>query len=52
MIIYNQTIHCLGAPLVAQAVKNLPVIQETQAQSLGWEDPLEQEMATHASTLA
>ena len=33
-------------------VKNLPVEQETQVQSLGWEDPLEKEMATHASVLA
>ena len=37
---------------MAQRVKNLPEIQETQVQSLGWEDPLEQEMATHSSTLA
>ena len=34
------------ASLVPQMVKNLPVIQETQAQSLGWEDPLEKGMAT------
>ena len=40
------------ASLVAQALKNLPVIQETQVQSLGWEDPLEEEMATHSSILA
>ena len=33
-------------------VKNLPVIQETQVRSLGWEDPLEKEMATHYSILA
>ena len=33
-------------------VKNLPEIPETQAQSLGWEDPLEKEMATHSSILA
>ena len=33
-------------------VKNLPTIRETQVQSLGWEDPLEKEMATHSSTLA
>ena len=33
-------------------VKNLPAIQETQVQSLGWEDPLEEVMATHSSTLA
>ena len=40
------------ASLVAQMVKNLPAIQETQVQSLGWEDPLEKEMATHYSILA
>ena len=34
------------------AVKNLPIIQETQVQSLGGEDPLEEEMATHSSSLA
>ena len=34
------------------AVKNLPSMQETQVQSLGWEDPLEEEMATHPSILA
>ena len=33
-------------------VKNLPVMQGTQAQYLGWEDPLEKEMATHSSVLA
>ena len=33
-------------------VKNLPVMQETWVQSLGWEDPMEKEMATHASILA
>ena len=33
-------------------VKCLPTVQETQVQSLGWEDPLEKEMATHSSTLA
>ena len=31
----------MGAPLVAQSVKNLPAVQETQVQPLGWEDPLE-----------
>ena len=40
------------ASLVAQMVKHLPAMQETQVQSLGWEDPLEKEMATHSSTLA
>ena len=38
--------------LVAQSVKNLPAVQETQVRSLGWEDPLEKEMATHSSILA
>ena len=33
-------------------VKNLPAMQETQIISLGWEDPLEKEMATHSSILA
>ena len=37
---------------MAQTVKNLPVIQETQVQSLGQEDPLEKGMATHSSILA
>ena len=41
-----------GASLVAQMVKNLPTVPETQVRSLGWEDPLEEEMATHSSTLA
>ena len=40
------------ASLLAQMVKRLPAMRETQAQSLGWEDPLENAMATHFSTLA
>ena len=40
------------ASLMAQMVKRLPAMWETQVQSLGWEDPLEKEMATHSSTLA
>ena len=36
----------------AQQVKNPPAVQETQVQSLGWEDPLEEGMATHSSILA
>ena len=36
--------------MVAQKVKNLPAMRETQVQSLGWEDPLEEEMATHSWT--
>ena len=38
--------------LLAQTVKNLPAMRETWVQSLGWEDPLEESMATHASILA
>ena len=38
--------------LVAQMVKNLPAVQEIWVRSLGWEDPLEKEMATHFSILA
>ena len=40
------------ASLVAQSVKNLPTMGETWARPLGWEDPLEKEMATHSSILA
>ena len=40
------------ASLVAQTVKCLPAMRETQVQFLGWEDPLEKEMAIHSSTLA
>ena len=42
----------LVASLVAQMVQCLPAMWETQVQSLGWEDPLEKEMATQSSTLA
>ena len=38
--------------LVAQMVKNLPAVQETQVQSLGWEYPLEEGVATHSISLA
>ena len=41
-----------GASLVAQSVKNLPAVQETQVQSLDGEDTLEKERATHSSILA
>ena len=36
---------------VAQLVKNMPAMQETWVQSLGWEDPLEKEKATHSGIL-
>ena len=42
----------LWASLVAQMVTCLPTMWETWVQSLGWEDPLEKEMATHSSTIA
>ena len=42
----------IRASLVAQRVKCLPEMQETWVQSLGWEDPLEKEMATQSSILA
>ena len=37
---------------MAQMVKNLPAVQETQVLSLGWDDPLEKGMATHSCILA
>ena len=42
----------VGSSLIAQLVKNLPAVQETRIQFLGWEDPLVKEMATHSSILA
>ena len=42
----------LPEALVAQTVKRLSTMRETQVQSLGWEDPLEKEMAIHSSTIA
>ena len=56
--IYQESLDCrltvgeFGASLVVQMVKNLPTIQETQIQSMGQEDPLEKEIATHSSILA
>ena len=47
----DQSVYC-GASLVAQTVKNLPAMQETRIQSLGQEDPLEEEVETHSSILA
>ena len=40
------------ASLVAQIIKRLPAVQETRVRSLGWEDPLEKEMAIHSRTIA
>ena len=47
-----RALYILGASMVVQTVKHLPAIQETWVQSLGQEDSLEKEMATHSSTLA
>ena len=46
------SIYIFRASLVAQLVKNLPTKRETWVQSLGWEDALEEGMATHSSILA
>ena len=43
---------CSWASVVAQLVKNPPAMRETWVRSLGWEDPLEEGMATHSSILA
>ena len=45
-------IYIIWASLVAQLVKNLPAMWETLVQSLSWEGPLEEDMATHSSILA
>ena len=44
--------HQPSAALVGQTVKNLPEKQETGVRSLGWEDPLEEDMVTHSGILA
>ena len=51
-ILKNHKRTCTKASLVAQTVKCLPAMRETRVRSLGWEDLLEKEMATHSSTLA
>ena len=53
---YNDTIFkgytsFIVPSFIAQLVKNLPAMQETWVRFLGWEDPLEKEMATHSSIL-
>ena len=52
IIFYCFPLDFMRASLVAQMVKCLPAVRETRVWSLGWEDPLEKEMATHSSTLA
>ena len=44
--------HCSQASLAAETVKNPPAAWDTRVQSLDWEDPLEEGMATHSSVLA
>ena len=51
-LFFNTRLRLSRASLVAQMIKNLPAIQETQVQSLGQEDPLEEGVATHSSILA
>ena len=48
---FSLLIYDLGVSLIAQSVKNLPAMQETLVWFLGWEDPLEKEMAAHSSIL-
>ena len=49
---YTLLIGLCRASLVGELVENLPAMQETWVQSLGWEDPLEEEKAIHSSILA
>ena len=49
---HNSELESLLNSLMAQRVKHLPAIRETHVRFLGWEDPLEKEMATHSSILA
>ena len=50
--IYISECVCVCVCVLAQTVKRLSAMQETRVQSLGWEDPLEKEMAAHSSILA
>ena len=51
-MVYSLVTREVRVSLVAQTVKNLPAMQESQIWSLGWEDFLEKEVATHSSILA
>ena len=51
-LLFNTRLRLSRASLVAQMVKNLPAVQETQVQSLGQEDPLQEGIAIHSSILA
>ena len=52
LLLFTLNILTIRASLVAQSVKNVPAMQETQVQFLGWEGRLEKKMATHSSILA
>ena len=55
VVLYTSVLnHCIFVLnlLVDQSVRDLPATQQTRVQSLGWEDPLEKETATHSSILA
>ena len=52
VFLYIITIYLIWASLVAQMLKILPTMQETQLRSLGWEDSLDKERVTHPSILA
>ena len=52
LYIYTDHAYTHWTSLVLQTVKHLPTMRETEVQSLGWEDLLEKEMATHSSILA
>ena len=51
-LIYLEEVSTYMTSLVAQTVKHLSTMRETQVRALGWEDPLEKEMAIHSSTIA
>ena len=51
-LLFNTLSRSVRTSLMAQTVKRLPTMRETWVQSLGWEDPLEKEMATRSNTLA
>ena len=52
LLLFAGSLHLRRASVVAQTVKRLPTMREPQVQSLGQEDLLEKEMATHSSILA
>ena len=52
LLSFNLPTGFIRASLMAQRVKRLSAVQETQVRFLGWEDPLEKEMETHSSTLS